>query len=80
MTQGGESAIAGELRLAGGFTKDTTLFSEFIWADFLRRRIKPQNVDFAAALAEALELARTKEAEYLPGWCGPATKSSTLAQ
>jgi hypothetical protein len=75
-------SLAGELRLAGGFAKDTTPFGEFIWADFLRRRIKPQNVkaDFAAALAKALELARTKEADYLPGWCGPTTKSPALAQ
>jgi hypothetical protein len=75
-------SLAGELRLAGGFAKDTTPFSEFIWADFLRRRIKPQDVkaDFAAALAKALELARTKDADYLPGWCGPAMKSPALAQ
>jgi hypothetical protein len=33
-------SLAGELRRAGGFAKDTTPFSEFLWADFLRRRIK----------------------------------------
>jgi hypothetical protein len=32
-------SLAGELRSAGGFAKDTTPFSEFLWADFLRRRI-----------------------------------------
>ena len=32
-------SLAGELRRAGGFAKDTTPFSEFLWADFLRRRI-----------------------------------------
>jgi hypothetical protein len=44
-------SLAGELRLAGGYAKDTTPFSEFLWADFLRRRIKRQNVekDFDAA-------------------------------
>ena len=31
-------SLAGELRRAGGFAKDTTPFSEFLWADFLRRR------------------------------------------
>ena len=67
-------SLAGELRLAGGYAKDTTPFSEFIWADFLRRRITPKQVktDFPAALAAALALARTKDADYLPGWCGPA--------
>ena len=30
-------SLAGELRRAGGFAKDTTPFSEFLWADFLRR-------------------------------------------
>src|SRR5262252_6164725 len=33
-------SLAGELRRAGGFAKDTTPFSEFLWADFLRRREK----------------------------------------
>ena len=66
-------SLAGELRQAGGFAKDTTPFSEFIWADFLRRRIKPKDikVDFSSALATALKLAKTKEAGYLPGSCGP---------
>ena len=30
-------SLAGALRRAGGFAKDTTPFSEFLWADFLRR-------------------------------------------
>ena len=66
-------SLAGELRQAGGFAKDTTPFSEFIWADFLRRRIKAKDIkaDFSSALAMALKLAKTKEAGYLPGWCGP---------
>lgn len=73
-------SLAGELRLAGGFAKDTTPFSEFIWADFLRSRIKPKDVraDFAAALATALELARSKDADYLPGWCGPSKRPRGL--
>ena len=42
-------------------------------ADALRRRIKPKLVeeDFAAALTEAMTYAQSKEAGYLPGWCGP---------
>jgi hypothetical protein len=66
-------SLAGELRRAGGFAKDTTPFSEFIWADFLRRHLSRKHVDedFAAAAKAALKLARSKDADYLPGWCGP---------
>jgi hypothetical protein len=68
-------SLAGELRRIGGFAKDTTPFSEFLWADFLRRRMKRKNVerDFDKALEKALDLARSGEAIYLPGWCGPAS-------
>ena len=38
-------SLAGELRRAGGFAKDTTPFSEFLWADFLRRRMSRKSVD-----------------------------------
>jgi len=67
-------SLAGELRRAGGFAKDTTVFSEFLWADFLRRRIKRKLVenDFDHALETAMRLAKSHDAVYLPGWCGPA--------
>jgi hypothetical protein len=67
-------SLAGELRRAGGFAKDTTPFSEFLWADFLRRRMKRKIVDrdFDRAIAKALQLAKSTDAGYLPGWCGPA--------
>jgi hypothetical protein len=66
-------SLAGELRRAGGFAKDTTPFSEFLWADFLRRRIKRKSIeeDFGQAIEKALQLARSTDAGYLPGWCGP---------
>jgi hypothetical protein len=66
-------SLAGELRRAGGYAKDTTPFSEFLWADFLRRRMKRKAVerDYSDAVEKALELAKTHEASYLPGWCGP---------
>jgi hypothetical protein len=71
-------SLAGELRRAGGFAKETTPFSEFLWADFLRRRIERKAVekDFAKAMEKALALAKSQEAHYLPGWCGPATNSA----
>ena len=66
-------SLAGDLRHAGGFAKDTAPFAEFLWADFLRKRIKRKSVDknFAAALRKALALAKTRDAAFLPGWCGP---------
>ena len=65
-------SLAGELRRVGGFAKDTTPFSEFLWADFLRRRMKRKTVeaDFGTALDAALGLAKSEDANYLPGWCG----------
>lgn len=67
-------SMAGELRRIGGFAKNTTPYSEFLWADFLRRRLKRKIVeqDFEAAMEQALALAKSADADYLPGWCGPS--------
>lgn len=67
-------SLAGELRRAGGYAKDSTPFSEFIWADFLRRRLKMKTLEknFPTAVRKALELAKSDQAGYLPGWCGPS--------
>ena len=67
-------SLAGELRRAGGYSKETTPFSEFLWADFLRRRMKLKLVerDFVRALKVAMQLAKSHHADYLPGWCGTA--------
>ena len=66
-------SLAGALRRVGGFAKDTTPFAEFLWADFLRRRIKRKEVQkrFAPALRRARKLAKGEDARYLPGWSGP---------
>src|SRR6266404_4258858 len=68
-------SLAGELRRAGGFAKDTTPFSEFLWADFLRRKMSRKNVEdnFDQAIEKGLGFVKSKDAIYLPGWCGPAT-------
>jgi hypothetical protein len=65
-------SLAGELRRVGGYAKDTTPFSEFLWADFLRRRMKTRQVekDFDSAVKDALALAKDEAADHLPGWCG----------
>jgi hypothetical protein len=68
-------SLAGEVRRMGGFAKDTTPFSEFLWADFLRRLLPRKTVEdnFSKAMEKALELAKSENAIYLPGWCGPAS-------
>ena len=68
-------SLAGEIRRAGGYAKDTTPFSEFLWADLFRRRIarKAVEADFASAMEKALAIAKSKDAIYLPGWCGPSS-------
>jgi hypothetical protein len=65
-------SLVGELIRAGGFAKNAKPFFEFLWADFLRRRIKRQIVekDFGTALVKALDLAKSSEAKSLPGWAG----------
>lgn len=65
-------SLAGLARKAGAFAKDVTPFSEFLWADYFRKRIKKQRVQQSmdAAVAFALELAKHSEASYLPGWAG----------
>ena len=68
-------SLAGELRRSGGYAKDDTPFSEFLWADFLRRHVSEDLVehDFTVATEHALSVARTPKAAYLPGWAGPHT-------
>jgi hypothetical protein len=72
-------SLAGELRRVGGFAKDTTPFSEFLWADFLRRRVERKRIEksFASALEQALLLAKSFDADYLPGWCGASSVQSS---
>jgi hypothetical protein len=65
-------SLAGELRRAGGYAKDATPFSEFLWADYLRTRVPVKHIvkDFDKALEDALALAHLQDARYLPGWSG----------
>ena len=63
-------SLAAEVRRAGEYPKDTMPFSEFLWADFLRRRIPRAELrdDPAVALERAMKLARKREAAHLPDW------------
>ncbi|GHH26166.1 chromosome partitioning protein ParB [Sphingomonas glacialis] len=64
-------SLVGALIRAGGCAKTSRPFFEFLWADFLRRRIKRSLIDgdFDEALAEAMNLAGSDSACSLPGWC-----------
>lgn len=66
-------SLAGELRRAGGYAKSEAPYTEFLWADFLRDRIKRSLVEdkFDKALVKALGIARSRHAAYLPGFAGP---------
>jgi hypothetical protein len=65
-------SLAWALRHAGAFEKSDAAFSEFHWADFLRKElaVEPGDEAFARALAEARVLARSPKAAKLPGFIG----------
>ena len=65
-------SLAGMLRSAGGFAKDTSPFAEFLWADYLRPHISRVQIrkTLDVALREAQGLAKSPLARYLPGWSG----------
>jgi len=71
-------SLAGEVRRSGGYAKDNTPYSEFLWADFLRRQISPKLVekDFERAVGKAIGAAGQQEASYLPGWCGRSEETN----
>jgi len=58
--------------MAGGYAKDNAPFSEFLWADYFRTRVGAQLIagQQRRATRIGIELARSKEARYLPGWIG----------
>ena len=61
-------ALAGCVREARGFAKVALPYVEFIWADFLRRRIpRAALADMPAAIALGIELAASPAAAHLPG-------------
>ena len=65
-------SLAGAVRAAGGYAKSAAPYSEFLWADFFRDRIKPKLLEGQPdkALAKGVELARGHHAHYLPGFAG----------
>jgi hypothetical protein len=65
-------SLAYFVREEGGFLKTKTPFVEFIWADFFRKYIRPEEIkrSFNKALERAFELAQSPKARSLPGYIG----------
>ncbi|HUA80787.1 MAG TPA: ParB/Srx family N-terminal domain-containing protein [Dyella sp.] len=63
--------LAARVRMAGGYSKDATPYSEFLWAEFYRRRMKLKGTRVTPKqLQEALMFAHSHDTAYLPGWSG----------
>lgn len=64
-------SLASEVKRSGGFAKDTTPFSEFLWAEYLRVKLPRMNKkNFMRHKRKALNVAKHNAASYLPGWSG----------
>lgn len=66
-------SLAGAVRRAGGYAKDTRPFTEFIWADYFRNSFKARDIrdHWHETVEQAVALARHHDAHFMPGWCGP---------
>lgn len=66
-------SLASATRNIHGYRKVEIPFTEFIWANFFRPRIKIGNTqaDFDQAVHQAYKFARSKKAKGLPGYIGP---------
>jgi hypothetical protein len=65
-------SLAGFVRAAGGYAKDTEPFAEFLWADFFRSRVGRARIvrSMPKAVDDGVGLARSADASFLPGWTG----------
>lgn len=77
-------SLAGQVRKAGGYAKDTTPFAEFVWADFFRPlltrkqlQLNDNGVIDPMVLTEALAMAHSTAARCLPGWSGRQSEAVT---
>lgn len=66
-------SLAGAVRKAGGYAKDARHYTEFIWADYLRKQFRARDIrhHWKRTVEEAVTLARQHDAHFMPGWCGP---------
>ena len=70
-------SLAGAVRTAGGYAKETRPFVEFIWADYFRPTFRARDIrnHWHRTLDEAVALARHEDAHFMPGWCGPTSST-----
>ena len=71
-------SLAGMVRRAGGYAKEEQPFAEFLWADFFRPRVSVRLIkrEPRRATRDALRLAHSIDARYLPGWAGKAARAN----
>lgn len=65
-------SLAAAVRENGGFQKTGSALAEFRWADFFRARIErpSSTAEYETAIKTAMKLARSKDAQGLPGYVG----------
>lgn len=70
-------SLAGEVRKAGGYAKEAAPYVEFLWADFFRPLFRKSDLRSSGGqglpeslVTEAVALARSPKARFLPGWSG----------
>ena len=70
-------SLAGAVRRAGGYAKDAAPYTEFLWAAFFRPRFRKADLRVEgdqglspSIVTEAVALARSSQAQFLPGWSG----------
>jgi hypothetical protein len=78
-------SLAGFVRKAGGYAKDAEAYTEFLWADHFRplipvKDLKPSNGEALpqAAVQRAVEMARSADARFLPGWTGVSAATPSV--
>jgi len=71
-------SLAGLVRRASGFAKDSEPFVEFLWADYFRPQVAVRLIkrELRRALALGLRLAHSSDARYLPGWTGKVSSGA----
>ena len=67
-------SLAGEVRRAGGYAKTPVPYTEFLWADYFRDRVRRHAIEsrFARTVEKSVALARLPDAAHLPGFAGPS--------
>ncbi len=75
-------SLAGAVRRAGGYSKESEPYVEFLWADYFRSQFTIKQLQPTAAgtlsakvLAKAVESAKSTSAQNLPGWSGAFTQT-----